>query len=49
MNRVLDLALDPAQYPTLPQLERDGLLWSLRQLAKAGITSVCEQERRTYT
>ena len=42
MNRLLDQALDSSRYPTLPQFERDGLLWSLRQLSKAGITSCCE-------
>ena len=42
LNQALNAAMDPNVYPTLHQTNYDGVIWSLRQLAKSGITSFCE-------
>lgn len=41
-----DLALDTQKYPDLEEITKDGLKWALKQLARNGITSICDA--RTY-
>ncbi len=45
-DRLFDMALDPSKYRGLNAIAEDGLHWSLEQIAKNGITSICDA--RTY-